>query len=601
MIKGILFDLDGVLLSTDHFHYLAWKAIADEEGIEFNEKINQRLRGVSRMASLDIVLEKAHRSYTLEEKEALAEKKNNIYKKYLESLNKDSIDPKVIETLKKLQEQGIHLAIGSSSKNTRYILEKTELLSYFEAVVDGTMISHSKPHPEVFLKARDALKLTSSECLVVEDAMSGIDAGVEGGFETCGLLGASRYKKTTYPLKSLQDILMVVEVKNSETLKEAEHRIELKHIKKVYPNGVTAVKDFSLTIEDNEFVVFVGPSGCGKSTVLRMIAGLEEISDGELLIDGQVMNDTEPIQRNISMVFQNYALYPHLTVRDNIVFPLAIQRVPLNKFFDFTYRKERKERIRRIGEQVAAKIGLTEYLDRKPKNLSGGQRQRVALGRALIRHPIAFLLDEPLSNLDAKMRAQMRTEISKLHNELKKTFIYVTHDQVEAMTMGSKIVVMKDGYIQQIATPNELFLHPINKFVAGFIGTPQMNFFKVKLVESENQLYAELQNKKKLLIPEEIRTTIKPEYIGKEVTMGIRPKAIRPSKESNELIGTLVLFEQLGDEALLYFKMEGVQGEFVASVETYNSYRVKEEIGFTFDLTHVCFFDLETEGTIHQW
>ena len=601
MIKAIIFDLDGVLLSTDHFHYLAWKKIADEENIYFDEKINNRLRGVSRMDSLNIILEKATHPYSEEEKLALAEKKNQIFRSYLETLTPDTVSSTVRETLQKLKDKGIRLAIGSSSKNTPFILSQTDLTSYFEVIVDGSMITHSKPHPEVFLKARDLLGLKSDECLVVEDAISGIDAAIKGGFATCGLLEAAHYNKTTHPMRSLKDLLIILEVRNENNQEKIAHTIELKHIKKVYPNGVCAVKDFSLTIEDDEFVVFVGPSGCGKSTVLRMIAGLEEISDGELLIDGNVVNDVEPIQRNIAMVFQNYALYPHLSVRDNIVFPLAIQHVPFRHFFDFAYRKMRKEKMYRTGEVVASKINLTEYLDRKPKNLSGGQRQRVALGRALIRNPIAFLLDEPLSNLDAKMRAQMRTEISKLHHELHITFIYVTHDQVEAMTMGSKIVVMKDGYIQQIATPNELFLHPVNQFVAGFIGTPQMNFFPVTLKKKRNQLYAVLTNGDEILIPQEVTATMDLSYVDKNVTLGIRPKAIRLSSENKGILGNVRLSEQLGDEALIYFGIDGVEGEYISSSETYSSYEVGEKLYFDFDLSHACFFDIETEECIQKW
>ncbi len=601
MIKAIIFDLDGVLLSTDHFHYLAWKTIADEEHIYFDEKINNRLRGVSRMDSLNIILEKATRAYTEEEKIALAEKKNQIFRTYLKTLTPEAVSPVVLETLKELKENGIRLAIGSSSKNTPFILSQTNLSSYFEVVVDGSMITHSKPHPEVFLKARDLLGLKSDECLVVEDAKSGIDAGVKGGFATCGLLEASHYNKTTHPMRTLKDLIMIVKVRNDGNQEKKAHTIELKHIKKVYPNGVCAVKDFSLTIEDDEFVVFVGPSGCGKSTVLRMIAGLEEISDGELLIDNNVVNDVEPIQRNIAMVFQNYALYPHLTVRDNIIFPLSIQHVPFRHFFDLSYRKMRKEKMYRSGEVVASKIGLTEYLNRKPKNLSGGQRQRVALGRALIRNPIAFLLDEPLSNLDAKMRAQMRTEISKLHHELHITFIYVTHDQVEAMTMGTKIVVMKDGYIQQIATPNELFLHPVNQFVAGFIGTPRMNFFPVTLKMHDDKYYAVLSNGSEVLIPAEVAITLNKSYIDKNVTLGIRPKAIHLSQDKTGIKGNVRLSEQLGDEALIYFGIDGVEGEYISSNETYSTFNVGEYLHFTFDLSHACFFDLETEECIQKW
>ena len=243
--------------------------------------------------------------------------------------------------------------------------------------------------------------------------------------------------------------------------------LSLKHIYKVYPNGAKAVNDFNMQIDDKEFIVFVGPSGCGKSTTLRMIAGLEEITAGELKIGDVVVNGMEPKDRDIAMVFQNYALYPHMTIYENIAFGLRTRKVP-------------KEEIDKRVTEAAETLGITEYLKRKPKEMSGGQRQRVALGRAIVREPKVMLLDEPLSNLDAKLRTQMRSEIIKLHKKLNTTFIYVTHDQVEAMTMGTRIVVMKDGFVKQIDTPKNLYKYPSNKFVAGFIGTPQMNFFKEK-------------------------------------------------------------------------------------------------------------------------
>lgn len=592
MIKGVIFDLDGVLLSTDQLHYQAWKAMADEEGIFFDEKINNRLRGVSRMESLEIILERAEKSYTQEEKEALATKKNEIYKSLLTELTPDTITSDVRSTLEALKAMGIKLAIGSSSKNTMLILEKTDLLKYFDEVSDGTKIKNSKPDPEVFLLARDLLGLETKECMVIEDARSGIDAACAGGFVCCGIGEAATYNKSTHFISSLSEIISILQPK--------KHTIRLEHVKKVYPNGLCAVKDFSLEIEPEEFVVFVGPSGCGKSTVLRMIAGLEEITEGTLLIDDEQMNDVEPIQRDIAMVFQNYALYPHLTVRQNIVFPLSIQKIPFKKFFSFKYRKERRAKIRAIGEQVAAKINLTEYLDTKPKNLSGGQRQRVALGRAIVRNPKAFLLDEPLSNLDAKMRTQMRTEISKLHNDLKTIFIYVTHDQVEAMTMGSKIVVMKDGYIQQIATPNELFLNPINKFVAGFIGTPQMNFMKVTLKKSKEQVVAVLVNGVEIPVPEKIAAKVADIYWDKTVILGLRPKALVPkfSKSEGCIEGEVKLFEQLGDELLLYLTIPGCEEELISSSESYTSPELGSKVKLDFQMEHACFFDIETEESI---
>ncbi len=594
MIKGVIFDLDGVLLSTDSYHYQAWKKMADDEGIYFDEQINHSLRGVSRMESLEIILKQSDKVYTKEEKEALATKKNNLYKEYLQELNPASISEEVRDTLERLRDMKVKLAIGSSSKNAVSILERTDLKKYFDAIADGTKIKNSKPDPEVFLLARDLLKLKTEDCIVVEDATSGIDAAIQGGFACCGIQGASTYEKTTYPIQSLKDVLFIV--------KPHEHRIELKNVKKIYPNGLCAVQDFSLEIEPEEFVVFVGPSGCGKSTVLRMIAGLEEITEGKLYIDGEEMNDIEPIQRDISMVFQNYALYPHLTVRQNIVFPLAIKRVPLKHFFDLKYRKDRKAHIKKIGEEVAAKINLTEYLDTKPKNLSGGQRQRVALGRAIVRNPKAFLLDEPLSNLDAKMRATMRTEISKLHKDLKTIFIYVTHDQVEAMTMGSKIVVMKDGYIQQIATPTELFLNPINQFVAGFIGTPPMNFMEVTLKNKEENLYAVLSNDMEVLIPKKISKKIKEEYYNEKVTLGLRPKALIPrfskSFKTAHIEGEIKLTEQLGDELLIYLSFNGIQNELICSTEGYPALEVGNRLEISLNMEHACFFDITTEESI---
>ena len=255
--------------------------------------------------------------------------------------------------------------------------------------------------------------------------------------------------------------------------------LSLRHIYKKYPGGVVAVSDFNLEIKDKEFLIFVGPSGCGKSTTLRMIAGLEEISEGELYIGDRYVNDIAPKDRDIAMVFQNYALYPHMTVFDNMAFGLKLRKVP-------------KEEIKRRVEEAARILDISHLLERRPKALSGGQKQRVALGRAIVRNPKVFLLDKPLSNLDAKLRASMRTELTKLHKKVETTFIYVTHDQVEAMTMASRIVVMRDGLIQQVDTPQNLYDSPCNLFVAGFIGTPQMNFINGKLVKHDNDLYATL-------------------------------------------------------------------------------------------------------------
>ena len=600
MIKGIIFDLDGVLISTDKFHYQAWKSIADEEGIYFDEEINNRLRGVSRMASLEIILEKANKTYTQEEKETLATKKNDMYRQLLSSLSPKDLSKDVKAAIKKLYEDGYHLAIGSSSKNTKFILEKLDITNAFDFIVDGTMITNTKPDPEVFVKAQEGLNLKKEECLVIEDAKAGIDAAKNGGMIAVGIADAETYEKTDYPIKKLMDIFDVIDDVNHKVA----HKIDIEHVGKVYKQGnVRAVKDFNLTIDDNEFVVFVGPSGCGKSTVLRMIAGLEEITEGEVYLDGKLLNYLDPKDRNIAMVFQNYALYPHLTVRKNIAFPLSQAKIPFKYFFNFKWRKQRKEEINKLVEEAAAKINLTQYLDRKPANLSGGQRQRVALGRAIVRNPQVFLLDEPLSNLDAKMRAQMRTEISRLHNELKTVFIYVTHDQVEAMTMGSKIVVLKDGVIQQVASPDDLFLNPKNMFVAGFIGTPQMNFIKATITKEKEKYFVKiLNNDNAIELPKERMKTFNEEYLNKEVIMGIRPKAISVkgdlAYQEQGFAITVNLFEKLGDNTIIYASMEGHDGELIASTEGIKSFEIKEEIHVSFNLENVCFFDKDSEESI---
>jgi len=285
----------------------------------------------------------------------------------------------------------------------------------------------------------------------------------------------------------------------------------LTNVKKIYDGNVVAVHDFNLHVQDKEFIVLVGPSGCGKSTTLRMIAGLEEITEGEIKIDERVVNDVPPKDRDIAMVFQNYALYPHMTVYKNMAFGLKLRKYP---------KQEIDKRVR----EAAAILGLEEYLDRKPKQLSGGQRQRVAVGRAIVRKPKVFLFDEPLSNLDAKMRVQMRTEISKLHTKLQATMIYVTHDQVEAMTMGDRIVVMKDGFIQQVADPIKLYDYPENKFVAGFIGSPPMNFMNSKIVSENGGIWVDAGTIKVKVTDEQAKHL--EQYIGKEVTFGVRPEHI---------------------------------------------------------------------------
>lgn len=367
--------------------------------------------------------------------------------------------------------------------------------------------------------------------------------------------------------------------------------ITLKNVYKIYPGGVQAVTDFNLEIEDKEFVVFVGPSGCGKSTILRMIAGLESITKGEIYIDGKLINDVEPKDRDIAMVFQNYALYPHMTVYQNMAFGLKLRHIP---------KKEIEEKVCN-----AAKIlGLEDYLERKPKNLSGGQRQRVALGRAIVRDPKVFLLDEPLSNLDAKMRTQMRTEINKLHKDLNTTFVYVTHDQVEAMTMGTKIVVMKDGIVQQVDNPYNLYEYPVNKFVAGFIGTPQMNFIDITILQKENDVVAKF-GKNEIVLPESVLKRIQSDdYIGKEFALGIRAEDIiidEKKVKANHGISfpaTIKVVEQLGNETLIYFTVDGKDDNLICRTNIRKLWVLNEQMDIAFDIKRIHLFDKETEKNI---
>ncbi len=364
--------------------------------------------------------------------------------------------------------------------------------------------------------------------------------------------------------------------------------VQLENVSKIYPNGVKAVKDFNLDVEDKEFIIFVGPSGCGKSTTLRMIAGLEDISEGTLKIDGKVMNNVEPKDRDIAMVFQNYALYPHMTVFDNMAFGLKLRKVP-------------KDEIKKKVDEAADILGLKPYLDRKPKALSGGQRQRVAMGRAIVRNPKVFLMDEPLSNLDAKLRVQMRTEISRLHDRLGATIIYVTHDQTEAMTLGTRIVVMKDGVVQQVDTPQNLYNAPCNLFVAGFIGSPQMNFLDAKITKEGSTVFATIDDAK-LEIPAAKAKTLEDQgYVGKTVVMGIRPEhlndaAIDEHPTDNKITAKIRVYELLGAEVYLYFDFGGTQ--MTARVDPKTTAKMGEETTFTLDMNMAHFFDKETELTI---
>ena len=365
--------------------------------------------------------------------------------------------------------------------------------------------------------------------------------------------------------------------------------LSLQHINKTYPNGFQAVKDFNLEIEDKEFIIFVGPSGCGKSTTLRMIAGLEEISGGTLKIGDKVMNDVEPKDRDIAMVFQNYALYPHMTVYDNMAFGLKLRKVP-------------KDEIDKAVREAARILDLEKLLDRKPKALSGGQRQRVAMGRAIVRNPKVFLMDEPLSNLDAKLRVQMRIEISKIHQRLGATIIYVTHDQTEAMTLGTRIVVMKDGVVQQVDTPQHLYEQPGNLFVAGFMGSPQMNFLDAQIAEKGGDLIAKV-GEYDIVIPAAKAKVLKDGgYVGKTVVLGIRPEDIHDSQmfieasPSVPMTSTVKVYELLGAEVFLYFDVNGTQ--VTARVDPRTNSKTGDTIKFAFDMEKSHFFDKETELTI---
>ncbi len=365
--------------------------------------------------------------------------------------------------------------------------------------------------------------------------------------------------------------------------------LNLKGIYKRYPGGVTAVSDFNLDIEDKEFVVLVGPSGCGKSTTLRMIAGLEDISEGELYIDDILMNETPPKNRDIAMVFQNYALYPHMTVFDNMAFGLKLRKMP---------KAEIKQRV----TEAARILDIEHLLDRKPKALSGGQRQRVALGRAIVREPKVFLMDEPLSNLDAKLRGQMRAEISKLHQKLATTFIYVTHDQTEAMTMGSRIVVMKDGIIQQIDAPQVLYDNPVNMFVGGFIGSPTMDFVEGKLEEKDGGIYFTFGNASVKLPEGRAQKVVDKGYVGKEVIMGVRAEHIHDeelflSSSPDSVVDAHVeVTELLGAETLLHLVMEG--STFIAKVDSRTTARPGDDIKVALDMNRIHLFDKETELAI---
>ena len=360
-------------------------------------------------------------------------------------------------------------------------------------------------------------------------------------------------------------------------------KVELKGIGKVYDGGVRAVSNANITIEDKEFCVFVGPSGCGKSTTLRMIAGLEDITDGKLFIDGVEMNDVPPKDRDIAIVFQNYALYPHMTVYDNMAFGLKI-------------RKMDKAEIDRRVREAAKQLDLTIYLDRKPKALSGGQRQRVAVGRAIVREPKVFLFDEPLSNLDAKLRVTMRSELAALHNRLQATMIYVTHDQIEAMTLGTKIVVMKDGVIQQIGAPLYLYNYPINKFVAGFIGTPPMNFLTVKVLEKNGAIVCD-EGSFEINPTEEQAKKLK-DWVGKEITFGIRPedlKYVEKPAAKDDMQMKITNKEPLGAETHLYLISNKGQS-IIAKTTATAEFRLGDTVNVVPNMERAKFFEINPEA-----
>jgi len=365
--------------------------------------------------------------------------------------------------------------------------------------------------------------------------------------------------------------------------------LSLKNVCKVYPNGFVAVKDFNLDVADKEFIIFVGPSGCGKSTTLRMIAGLEEISSGELWIGDKLVNDVEPKDRDIAMVFQNYALYPHMTVYDNMSFGLKLRKVP-------------KPEIDKLVHEAAKILGIEQLLDRKPKALSGGQRQRVAMGRAIVRNPKVFLMDEPLSNLDAKLRVQMRIEIQKIHQRLETTIIYVTHDQTEAMTLGTRIVVLKDGIIQQVDTPQNLYDKPCNVFVAGFMGSPQMNLINAKVVQSGEDVVLMFGGNTVKLPEGKAQKLIEAGYVDTTVIMGIRPEDLNDSEviiNANPdcvIEATVRVYELLGAEVFLYFDIDEVN--CTARVNPRTTARPGDTIKLGIDMTKLHIFDKDTEQVI---
>ena len=390
----------------------------------------------------------------------------------------------------------------------------------------------------------------------------------------------------TVTLKNVKKIYPFVSGEGKKKKKKKDEPEEKKVNLQITDQGVVAVQEFNLDIADKEFIVLVGPSGCGKSTTLRMIAGLEEISEGELYIDGKLMNDVAPKDRDIAMVFQNYALYPHMTVYENMAFSLKL-------------RKEKKDVIDKKVREAAEILDITQYLDRKPKALSGGQRQRVAIGRAIVRDPAVFLMDEPLSNLDAKLRNQMRAEIIKLRERINTTFIYVTHDQTEAMTLGDRIVIMRDGYIQQIGTPQEVFNNPRNLFVAGFIGTPQMNFFDARLTKEQGKYFVELGGVKVELSEEKQARLAANNVEPQEVTLGVRPE--HTNIVQSGIAAKVDVSEMMGSSVHLHVSAEGRDVIIIVpTLEMKGNYGMGDTIHFSFEGNVAHVFSKETDRNL-EW
>ena len=400
----------------------------------------------------------------------------------------------------------------------------------------------------------------------------------------------------------LKNVRKVYPNTESKKKKKKDEAVEKKNNLEITDEGVVAVQDFNIDVADKEFIVLVGPSGCGKSTTLRMIAGLEEISGGELFIDGKQMNDVAPKDRDIAMVFQNYALYPHMTVYENIAFPLKLKKIAETDADGKTHLKKMpNDEIDRRVREAAEVLDITQFLDRKPKALSGGQRQRVAIGRAIVRSPKVLLMDEPLSNLDAKLRNQMRAEIIKLREKIDTTFIYVTHDQVEAMTLGDRIVIMRDGYIQQIGTPQEVFNNPRNLFVAGFIGTPQMNFFDAQLVREDKKFFVELGGKRIELSAEKEARLLENDIKSQPVTLGVRPEHTVIEAPGEGIAAKVDVSEMMGSSVHLHVTAEGKDVIIIVpTLDMKEHYAMGDAVSFSFDGNVAHVFSKETEKNL-EW